>query len=199
MDPLSLLTDAATALSGLLGGLTQTQRLLRVHTPLGDDVLFAEDLEGWEGVGPANGPALGDAEFDGGSAMAVDGGAAWAFDASLGPPRVGMRLVVHALASDAHLELKTLIGQPALVEMLCQDSATEMRPWHGHIVAAGLMGSDGGLARYRLVIEPWLSALAHNVDAWAFQDMSVPQILDDLFGGYAGQGQLVPAWREARR
>ena len=195
MDPLSLLTDAATALSGLLGGLTQTQRLLRVHTPLGDDVLFAEDLEGWEGVGPANGPALGDAEFDGGSAMAINVEAAWAFDASLGPPRVGMRLVVHALASDAHLELKTLIGQPALVEMLCQDSATEMRPWHGHIVAAGLMGSDGGLARYRLVIEPWLSALAHNVDAWAFQDMSVPQILDDLFGGYAGQGQLVPAWR----
>ena len=79
--------------------------------------------------------------------------------------------------------------------MLCQDNAFEMRPWHGHVVAAGLMGSDGGLARYRLVIEPWLSALAHNVDAWAYQDMSVPQILDDLFGGYAGQGQLVPAWR----
>jgi type VI secretion system secreted protein VgrG len=195
MDPLSLLTDAAPALSGLLGGLTQAQRLLRVHTPLGDDVMFAEDVEAWEGVGPANGPALGDAEFDGGSAMAVDVNASWAFDASLGPTRAGMRLVVHALASDAHLELKTLIGQPALVEMLCQDSAIEMRPWHGHVVAAGLMGSDGGLARYRLVIEPWLSALAHNVDAWAYQDMSVPQILDDLFGGYGGQGQLAPAWR----
>jgi len=195
MDPLSLLRDAASALSGLLGGLTQSQRLLRVHTPLGADVLFAEDIEGWEGVGPGNGPALGDAEFDGGSAMAVDANAAWAFDASLGPARTGLRLVVHALASDAHLELKTLIGQPALVELLCQDNAFEMRPWHGHIVAAGLMGSDGGLARYRLVIEPWLSALAHNVDAWAFQDMSVPQILDDLFGGYDGQGRLVPAWR----
>ena len=195
MDPLSLLQDAATALSGLLGGLTQSQRLLRVHTPLGADVLFAEDIEGWEGVGPMNGPALGDAEFDGGSAMAVDTNATWAFDASLGPARAGLRLVVHALASDAHLELKTLVGQPALVELLCQDNAFEMRPWHGHIVAAGLMGSDGGLARYRLVIEPWLSALAHNVDAWAYQDMSVPQILDDLFGGYDGQGQLVPAWR----
>ncbi len=195
MDLLSLLQDAASALSGLLGGLTQSQRLLRVHTPLGADVLFAEDIEGWEGVGPANGPALGDAEFDGGSAMAVDANADWAFDASLGPARAGLRLVVHALASDAHLELKTLIGQPALVELLCQDNAFERRPWHGHIVAAGLMGSDGGLARYRLVIEPWLSALAHNVDAWAYQDMSVPQILDDLFGDYDGQGQLVPAWR----
>ena len=195
MDPLSLLQDAASALSGLPGGLTQSQRLLRVHTPLGADVLFAEDIEAWEGVGPMNGPALGDAEFDGGSSMAVDNASTWAFDASLGPARAGLRLVVHALASDAHLELKTLVGQPALVELLCQDNAFERRPWHGHIVAAGLMGSDGGLARYRLVIEPWLSALAHNVDAWAYQDMSVPQILDDLFGGYDGQGRLVPAWR----
>jgi type VI secretion system secreted protein VgrG len=199
MDPLSLLNNATSlvsTVSGLLGGsLTQGQRLLRVHTPLGEDVLFAEDLEVWEGIVPANGPALGDAEFDGGSAMAVDTSSRWAFDASLGPARAGARLVVHALASDAHLELKTLIGQPALVELLCQDDAFKMRPWHGHIVAAGSMGSDGGLARYRLVIEPWLSALAHTVDAWAYQDMSVPQILDDLFGGYAGQGQLAPAWR----
>jgi type VI secretion system secreted protein VgrG len=199
MDPLSVLDEATSlvsTVSGLLGGgLTQGRRLLRVHTPLGADVLFAEDLEVWEGIGPVHGPALGDAEFDGGSAMAVDTTSRWAFDASLGPARAGLRLVVHALASDAHLELKTLIGQPALVELLCQDNAFAMRPWHGHIVAAALMGSDGGLARYRLVIEPWLSALAHTVDAWAFQDMSVPQILDDLFDGYTGQGQLVPAWR----
>ena len=94
-------------LDALLGGLTQAQRLLRVHTPLGDDVLLAEDVEAWEGVGPADGPALGDARaFDGGSAMAVDIDAAWAFEASLGPARAGMRLVVHALASDAHIELK---------------------------------------------------------------------------------------------
>ena len=69
MDPLSLLnkaTSLVSTVSGLLGGsLTQGQRLLRVHTPLGEDVLFAEDLEVWEGIGPANGPALGDAEFDG--------------------------------------------------------------------------------------------------------------------------------------
>jgi len=203
MDPLSLLTDAATAavpgLSGLLGGLTQQQRLLRLHTPLGTDALFAEDVELWEGVGPVNGPALGDAPADArGASGGMSADAAWAFDASLGPIRAGLRLVVRALSTDAHLELKTLIGQPALVELLCQDSRTDLRPWHGHIVAAALMGSDGGLARYRLVIEPWLGALAHKTDAWVFQGLSVPQILDELFGawqGSGGAGQLSPAWR----
>lgn len=194
MDSVSLLGDAV---SGLLGGLTQTVRLLRLHTPLGTDRLFAEDIEVWEGVGPCDGPALGDESRD------VDAGAAgreravtqWTSDASLGPTRAGLRLVVHALSPDAHLQLKTLIGQPALVELLCQESRSEMRPWHGHVVAAALMGSDGGLARYRLVVEPWLAALAHCVDAWVFQDMSVPQILDEVFAGYDGQGRLVPAWR----
>ncbi len=195
MDPLSLLTDVTDALSAFTGGLTQSTRLVRLHTPLGDDTLFAEDLAVWEGVGPMSGPALGDAEFDGGLVASRDPTRAWAFDASLGPVEAGLRVVVHALSGDAHLELKTLVGQPALVELLCQDSATELRPWHGHIVAASLMGSDGGMARYRLVIEPWLSALAHRTDAWVFQGMTVPQILDDVFGSFSGQGQLAPAWR----
>ena len=38
MDPLSLLTDA---LSALAGGLTHATRLIRLHTPLGDDSVFA--------------------------------------------------------------------------------------------------------------------------------------------------------------
>ncbi len=191
MNPLSVLGDTV---GGLLGHLAQQQRLLRVHTPLGPDVLFAEDIEVWEGIGPMNGPALGD-EADAASLASGGSSGRWAVDASLGPTRAGLRLVVHALGRDAHLELKTLIGQPALVELLCQESRSELRPWHGHIVAAALMGSDGGLARYRLVIEPWLAVLAHRVDAWVFQDLSVAQIIDDVFAGYDGQGKLIPAWR----
>jgi len=45
------------------------------------------------------------------------------------------------------------------------------------------------------VIEPWLSALQHRVDSWVFQDMTVPQIVDDVFGSWDGQGKLAPAWR----
>ena len=52
------------------------------------------------------------------------------------------------------LGVKSLIGQPALLELLTSQSRTALRPFHGHITRAELLGSDGGLARYRLVIEP---------------------------------------------
>jgi type VI secretion system secreted protein VgrG len=181
---------ASVAPAGRQGAPMQERRLLRLRTPLGPDALFAEDLQAWEGIGPGLGPAL-----DGIGGAEPPGTAPWSCDLALGPTRAGLRLVVHALAEDAFLALERLIGQPALVELLCQDSATDRRPWHGHIVAAALVGSDGGWARYRLVVEPWLAFLAHAVDARSFQDRTVPQILDEVFGRYAGQGRLVPAWR----
>ncbi|MCA6218091.1 hypothetical protein KGA65_16265, partial [Ideonella sp. B7] len=142
MDADTLINTALSAAwTSLLGGLTQDSRLLHLHTPLGPDALFAEDVHVWEGIGPQQGPSLSD------DIPGLD----------LGPTRAGLRLVVHALSTDTHLELKQLIGQPALLELLCQDSRGELRPWHGHVVAAALVGSDGGLARYRLVIEPWLA------------------------------------------
>jgi type VI secretion system secreted protein VgrG len=105
------------------------------------------------------------------------------------------RIVMHALAADTHIELKSLIGQPALLELLPSSSRTTLRPFHGHITEAALVGSDGGLARYRLVIEPWLSLLRHRVDAYVFQRKTVVQIVEAVFADYASQGKLVPAWR----
>ena len=70
---------------------------------------------------------------------------------------------------------------------------------NGHITQAALLGSDGGLARYRLVIEPWLSFLAHRTDAYVFQRKTVVQIIDEVFACYQthdqSQGKLMPAWR----
>ena len=74
-------------------------------------------------------------------------------------------------------------------------SSISCSPFHGHITRAELLGSDGGLARLRLVIEPWLSFLAHRTDAWVFQRKTVVQIVEEVFADYVGQGKLVPAWR----
>lgn len=71
----------------------------------------------------------------------------------------------------------------------------ELRPWHGHVTRVGLVGSDGGLARYELVIEPWLAFLRWRTDAFVFQDMSVQQIVDAVFARHQAQGALAPAWR----
>ena len=66
----------------------------------------------------------------------------------------GFRFEVAALSLDAAIPLKSLIGQPVLVELLA-DGFGQNRSFHGHVTMAELNGANGGFARYRLVIEPW--------------------------------------------
>jgi type VI secretion system secreted protein VgrG len=166
---MSMTSDAQTLVSTLLAALgpSQNQRLLRLYTPLGPNVLLAERVDGCEAIGPTAMPHA----------------------------PAGFRFDVLALSTDAHLELKGLIGQPVRLDLLTQQSAVVLRPFHGHVTAFALLGSDGGLARYRLTIEPWLGLLAHRQDAWVFQNRTAPQIVDEVFAGWQGQGRLMPAWR----
>jgi len=158
-------------LAALSGAPTQNERMLVLHTPLGRDVLVAERTEIVESIGPHSD------ETDPAGAM------------------TGFRIIVDALAADTHLELKKLIGQPALLELLTGASRTALRPFHGQVTHASLLGSDGGLARYRLTIEPWLAFLAHRRDAWVFQQRTVVEIIEEVFADYQGQGRLALAWR----
>ncbi|NRF69442.1 type VI secretion system tip protein VgrG [Aquincola sp. S2] len=171
MDLLDPASDALAALfphlSGTLGPHRQQHRLLRLHTPLGPDVLLAERVRIDEQIGPGPGDTAA----------------------------AGLKLQIDALASDTRLELKRLLGQPVLLELLTQASRTALRPWHGHVTEASLMGSDGGFARYRLVIEPWLAFLGARRDSWVFQGVSVMEIVEQVFADYGRQGQLAPAWR----
>ena len=47
----------------------------------------------------------------------------------------GVSFAISALSTDAQLSLKSLIGQPALLELLTAHSRTQLRPFHGHITA----------------------------------------------------------------
>lgn len=149
--------------------ITQNARFITLHTVLGADALLAERVQIDEGIGPCASP---DAEG----------------------PIAGCRIDVFALSENAHIAPQALMGQPALLEMLTSQHG-QPRPFHGHVTQVERLGSDGGLSRYRLRIEPWLATLAHRQDSWVFQGQSVPQILDELFADYAGQGKLAPTWR----
>lgn len=109
----------------------------------------------------------------------------------------GYRFDITALSSDAQIDLDGLLGQPALLEILTQQSRTDLRPIHGHISACERLGSDGGFTRYRLVLEPWTAFLRYRFDSHVWQDATVIEILDDLFSDYRDQGRLVPRWRFA--
>ncbi len=179
------LGDAASSLSGLAGllpgGLNQHTRLLRLHTPLGAQALLAERVTIEEGVVPAPAPAS----------------------------PAGCHIELLALSTRSDLSAADLLGQPVLLELLTSggllgavtsgvaSSVTDgdWRPFHGHVTRFARIGSDGGLTRYRLHIEPWLSFLGHRTDAWTFQDMSVLDITEAVFADHQAQGALQPAWR----
>lgn len=145
--------------SRLLPEFTQHNRLLRLHTCLGEDALLAEYLCGWE---------------------ALDHG--------------GFGLQLCALSSNASLAIAKLIGAPVLLEMLCDDSRTELRPFHGHVRSVERVGSNGGFTRYRLHIQPWLLFLGERQDSFAFHDMSVIDICEQIFRFYR-HDTLQPQWR----
>jgi type VI secretion system secreted protein VgrG len=107
----------------------------------------------------------------------------------------GYAFDIEALSTDAHLELKRLIGQPALVQLLTSTSHEDLRPFHGYVSSVEMTGANGGFARYVLRLTPWTSFLSHGRDSRIFQDMSVFDILDVVFGSYAGRGRIAPAWR----
>jgi type VI secretion system secreted protein VgrG len=165
---------------GELGALGPNQhtRLLRLHTPLGPDVLLAERATILESFSP------GTACLPAGAASHTAPGHAAGF---------GIDLLAVSLRTDLHAP--DLLGQPVLLELLTAHSTTTLRPFHGHITRFELMGADGGLARYRLHIEPWTAFLAQRTDAWVFQDQSVLDITEAVFADYQSQGRLMPQWR----
>jgi uncharacterized protein involved in type VI secretion and phage assembly len=105
----------------------------------------------------------------------------------------GFGFTITALSLDAHLALRSLIGQPALLELLTSDNSC--RPFHGHLTMVEQSGANGGLARYTLTLAPWTAFLAHNRDSRVFPQKTVREILDAVFTGWQGQGTLMPSWR----
>ena len=111
----------------------------------------------------------------------------------------GFRLELTALSDDANLDASKLLGQAVRLDLLTQLSRNALRPFHGHVTRFEQVSANGGLARYRLVIEPWLAVLRYRQDSFLFQDMSVIEVIDSVLGDYSGQGRLVPAWRWSLR
>ncbi|MFA5170826.1 MAG: type VI secretion system Vgr family protein [Sulfuriferula sp.] len=172
--PMQSLAELASLAVDLVAG-RQTDRLLRLHTPLdadyGFDTLIPETLHGSEVIGTQADELLTQ------------------------PPITGYRFELTALSYQSDIPLMPALGQPVLLELLTAQSRIELRPFHGHITRFERIGSDGGLTRYQLTIEPWLSLLRHRRDSAIFQDMSVIDILSAVLKDGAGEGAYIPAWQ----
>src|SRR5574341_658796 len=90
---------------------------------------------------------------------------------------------IDCLSPSAHLDLTALVGTELTLRLTQADGRP--RTWHGYAMQAAALGADGGLARYRLTLKPWLAFLEHRRDCYLYQDASVLDIVADLFKDYA--------------
>jgi type VI secretion system secreted protein VgrG len=86
------------------------------------------------------------------------------------------------ISTNAHLELKALIGEQVTLRLMQADGT--WRNWHGYVVRAGQMGSDGGLGSYRLQLAAFTHWLKHRRDTRIFQDATSADIVSAVLSAY---------------
>ncbi len=89
---------------------------------------------------------------------------------------------VDALSVSTNLDLSMFIGEELTIGLLQADGST--RAWHGMCTRASWLGADGGVARYRLRLEPALALLELRRDSYIFQDKTALDIVTDLLDDY---------------
>jgi type VI secretion system secreted protein VgrG len=90
---------------------------------------------------------------------------------------------VEALSTSTDLDLSVFIGEELTVGLLQPDGSR--RAWHGICTEASWLGADGGVARYRLRLEPALSLLSLRRDSYIFQDKNARDIVTELLVDYS--------------
>ncbi len=95
--------------------------------------------------------------------------------------QVGYRDVI-ALSLNAHIEPSILIGKPA--QFLASLADGTRASFRGYISAVAVLGSDGGFARYRLRLSPWLWQLGEVRNSRAWENCNVREIIDSVFAPY---------------
>lgn len=101
----------------------------------------------------------------------------------------GFELCIDLLSTDAHLELKRLLGRSVTLNTRLSDGRQAARS--GLVRAAQKLGSDGGFARYRLTVVPWIWLLGRGRHNRVFQDKGIIQIVEAIFADYSD----VAAWQ----
>jgi type VI secretion system VgrG family protein len=118
---------------------------------------------------------------DGNAGLGSGGPLVEAFTADDAVNELGARDVI-ALSTSAYVKLESALGQPASLEMSLADGTRAS--FAGEISEAAMLGSDGGFARYRVRISPWLWRLGQVRNSRVWQDKSVIDIVDSVFEGY---------------
>jgi type VI secretion system secreted protein VgrG len=86
------------------------------------------------------------------------------------------------LSTDPNISFDDVLGQGLTVEIERPDGET--RYFNGIVSRFSYVGTEGQYSLYRATIKPWLWLLTRTNDCRVFQNMTVPDILDDVFNHY---------------
>jgi len=86
-------------------------------------------------------------------------------------------------ADKADLSAEKLLGQPASVVMNLRKGTK--RHFNGIVSRFGMGHSRGRYFQYQATLRPWLWFLTRTSDCRIFQDKTVPQIVEQVFGDHA--------------
>lgn len=120
----------------------------------------------------------------------------WALREALDEP---WQMVLQCLGPDAGLDPAGMLDQPLTLWTRLADGSEH--PRSGLVTAAASLGGDGGLARYELTVEPWLALLGWSRHSRVWQDKTVVEIIEAVFGTCSvaawAYADCVAPWLEA--
>lgn len=94
---------------------------------------------------------------------------------------VALRDVI-AVSNNASIDLASLIGQPARLDVSLADGSRTT--FGGEVIEARMLGCQGGLARYGLRLASWMWRLSQVRNSRVWQDKSVIEIVESVFDAY---------------
>ncbi|RQO51157.1 type VI secretion system tip protein VgrG [Variovorax sp. KBW07] len=105
---------------------------------------------------------------------------------------------VDLLSPSASIDMKSVLGKPMALEIR---TAGAPRFLNGQVVRFSMVGREGGTSRhtvYRASVRPWLWYLTRSSDNKIFQNKTVVEILEEVFGDYnfAFEKKLGNAYRQ---
>ena len=80
---------------------------------------------------------------------------------------------------DANIDLNQLLGKPMSVGLQLADGGE--RHFHGIVARCSQNIDKGQFASYQVTLRPWLWLLSRTSDCRIFQNLSIPQIIKQVF------------------
>lgn len=90
--------------------------------------------------------------------------------------------VVEVLSDDASIPIPDVMGRMVTISLVRDDGT--LRYFNGYVTQFGFIRTDGGFARYRMVLSPWLAFLRLRQNCKLFQNLSLTGILEKTFEDY---------------